>query len=79
MRRRHAPPAWSFVSASLLKALPVTPGVEFLTIVCDHDRDGIAANREAGSRWRRAGRSVRVLYPIIPGTDWADVAREMRA
>jgi Toprim domain-containing protein len=75
---REYGPAWSCINAGNLKALPLLAGIETLIIVCDHDPTGIVAVREAGARWHAAGRSVRVLYPTIPGTDWADVARKER-
>ncbi len=37
------------------------------------DGEGIEAAQAAAQRWRGERRSVRIMMPPQPGTDWADV------
>jgi Toprim domain len=62
-------PMWSTGSTVLMASLPALPGVEALTILADHDESGAGerAAREAGRRWRDAGRQVRLVMPKQPG------------
>jgi hypothetical protein len=68
-------PAWSAVSSSALKKLPVIAGVESLVILVDHDLNGQgqAAAAYCAERWNRAGRTVAKIKPKRPGEDFNDV------
>jgi hypothetical protein len=62
-------PIWSTGTTSLLKAFPVLPGVECLTVLADHDHNG-AGEHAAGiavRRWRDARREARILRRRDPG------------
>jgi putative DNA primase/helicase len=67
-------PMWSTGSTSIMAKLPVLSGIECITILADRDenRAGEKAAREAGQRWREAGREVRVRTPLEPG-DFNDI------
>jgi putative DNA primase/helicase len=70
-------PMWATGSTSLMAKFPVVSGIEALTIVADHDRNGAGerAAREAETRWRGAGKEVRLLQATALG-DLNDVLRE---
>jgi hypothetical protein len=55
-------PAWSTGSTSIMAKMPVLCGIGSLTIIADNDENGAGerAAREAGRRWKEAGRVVRV-------------------
>jgi hypothetical protein len=62
-------PMWSTGTTSLLKAFPVLPGVECLTVLADHDPNG-AGEHAAGvavHRWRNADREARILRRRVLG------------
>jgi hypothetical protein len=67
-------PMWSTGSTSIMSKLPVVGGIECITVIADHDENGAGekAAREAGQRWREAGRQVRVRMPLSPG-DFNDI------
>ena len=67
-------PVWAAIDAGNLAAFPVLAGVEFLTIAADHAPAGIKAARECATRWRTAGRRVRLVLPDAEGADLNDEA-----
>ena len=62
-------PCWALGNAGAVAAFPVLSGIECLNIIADHDANGAGeqAARPVESRWRQAGREVRVLMPNEPG------------
>jgi hypothetical protein len=69
-------PGWSAIGTSGLKRLVLPCEATRVLIAVDHDRHGKgeAAAREAGERWVREGREVRLAIPSAPG-DWNDVLK----
>ena len=69
-------PGWSAIGTSGLKSLVLPQAARRVLIAVDHDPHGKgeAAAREAGERWVRQGRKVRLATPSAPG-DWNDVLR----
>jgi hypothetical protein len=67
-------PAWSTGSTSIMGKMPVLGGIESITILADNDENGAGgrAAREAGRRWKEAGRVVRVWIPPTRG-DFNDI------
>lgn len=70
-------PVWACVDAANLGSFPVLPGIECLTIFCDHDESKIGERhaKACAERWHAAGREVFLCTPRAPG-DWNDRARE---
>jgi hypothetical protein len=69
-------PAWSAISAgNLQKGLALPPEVQSVAIAADHDKPGIDAAQDAARRWRREGRTVRLVLPDGEGRDFADLLR----
>jgi phage/plasmid primase-like uncharacterized protein len=73
-------PAWAAIDAGNVRAFPVLPGVQELTILVDHDvpdergrQEGQKAARDCSSRWTAAGRQVSRLTPNKPGDDFNDI------
>ncbi|WP_310496829.1 toprim domain-containing protein [Sandarakinorhabdus sp.] len=62
--------------AGLLSKVPVLHGVERLTIYADNDPPGLAAAREAASRWRVAGRQCGIETPSHEGADFNDLFKD---
>jgi len=70
-------PVWAMGSTSLIRSLPVLPGVERLMIWTDHDavdpktgkRPGEAAATACGERWMAAGREVMLQIAKAEGDD----------
>ena len=58
-------PAWACASAGNIENFPVLPGVEFLTVLADADRNCVGQNaaRVCAKRWAEAGREVEILIP----------------
>jgi len=68
-------PAWSAISETGMKQLPVIDGVSELILLVDHDRNSAGQNAASvcEQRWRQAGREVVQLMPNEPGWDFNDV------
>ncbi len=66
-------PVWACLSAGTVRAFPVIPGIECLTILTDHDRTGIEAANTCGERWHAAEREVIFVMPTQAGADIADI------
>jgi hypothetical protein len=70
-------PVWAVGSAGAIGKFPVLSGIETVTILGELDT---GANRRAAlacaRRWRRAGREVLVVDPLVGG-DMNDVVREV--
>jgi hypothetical protein len=68
-------PVWAALSANGIRALVLPPVAREVIIIADHDANGIgeSAARDAGLRWRKEGREVRIAMPPERGTDFADV------
>jgi hypothetical protein len=66
-------PAWSVLNTANMRAFPVLPGSECLTILVDNDENkaGEIAAAECAERWVAAGREVHRLVPL-ERTDDAD-------
>ena len=62
-------PMWSTGSSGLMASFPVLSGIEALTVMVDHDRNGAGerAARELEARWLAAGREVKLFQPDEPG------------
>jgi len=70
-------PMWATGSTALMSKFPGLSGVECLNLIVDHDPNGAGekAAREAETKWRGAGKEVRLLRSDAPG-DLNDVLRE---
>jgi len=66
-------PIWAAIDAGNLAGFPVLAGIECLTIFADNDPAGLRAARECATRWRDAGREVRIRAPKLAGHDAADL------
>jgi hypothetical protein len=68
-------PAWAAGNANNLEEFPILSGIEALTVLVDHDKNGRGqrATAECARRWTAAGREVIQLIPRIPGRDFADM------
>ena len=68
-------PAWAAGDAGHLKAFPVLPGIEAVTILVDNDESGCGqrAAAECARRWTAAGREVIQLTPRVVGSDFNDL------
>ncbi|WP_162240607.1 toprim domain-containing protein [Methylobacterium sp. Leaf108] len=72
-------PVWALGSVGAIRAFPVLPGIEHLTILVETDDGGAsaAAVQECGTRWHGAGREVTLAASRIGG-DMNDAIREAR-
>src|SRR5262245_3881600 len=70
-------PAWAAGSAGNLENFPVLVDIDALTLLVDHDENGIGqkAARGCGKRYRAAGREVTLLMPDKVGADFNDLVR----
>ena len=70
-------PAWAAISAGNMAAALVLPAsVRVVTIAADPDAPGQRAARDAATRWRAEGRTVRIAMPDKPGQDFNDLLVE---
>jgi putative DNA primase/helicase len=71
-------PMWSTGSASIMAKFPILSGIEFVTVIADHDDSGAGqkAANELKRRYRAAGRQARAWISTAPG-DFNDIS--MRA
>jgi putative DNA primase/helicase len=71
-------PAWALCDAGSLSHFGPLPGIEFLTILTDHDagRAGEDAAEACARRWLAAGQEVELLVPHAVGSDFADLVLE---
>jgi hypothetical protein len=65
-------PAWAALSTSGLRTLDLPPGIVDIIVLADGDDPGEAAALEAGQRWAREGRRVRIARPPR-GLDFNDL------
>jgi Toprim domain len=68
-------PAWALGDSGNLRAFPVLPGIEVLTILVDHDEAGQCAASACMDRWTIAGREVHRVVPRRAGMDFNDLLR----
>ena len=68
-------PAWALGSVGAISFLPLIDGVRQLTIFGEAGEASAGAIKIAGTRWRKAGRRVRVVMPNT-GSDLNDVISE---
>jgi hypothetical protein len=70
-------PAWAAGSAGNMAEFPVLPGVESLTLLVDHDANGVGqhAAEQCALRWEDAWRNVIRLTPGECGADFNDLVR----
>jgi hypothetical protein len=68
-------PMWAVGSTSQLAAVPVLPGIEFLTAFADHDEAGVKAAREVCQRWADAGRRAVMKIAKRSGEDPNDILK----
>ena len=68
-------PVWAGLNAYGLTHMVLPDEVRQVFIYADHDANGTGQNaaKTLAERLTREGRSVRILLPAIPGTDWLDV------
>jgi putative DNA primase/helicase len=65
-------PAWAALSISGLRTLDLSDAVREVIVLSDGDKPGEAAALDAGLRWKREGRCVRIARPPR-GYDFNDV------
>jgi putative DNA primase/helicase len=68
-------PAWALGSVGAISFFPLVNGVRQLTIFGEAGEASAGAIKIAGTRWRKAGRRVRVVMPNT-GSDLNDVISE---
>jgi hypothetical protein len=70
-------PAWAAGNENNLADFPVIDGINSLTVLIDHDANGIGqkAATQCIWRWRRAGREAFGLIPQQVDTDFNDLVR----
>jgi putative DNA primase/helicase len=68
-------PAWWLGDAVGVETFPVVPGIEVLTILVDHDANGVGqkASAKCFDRWTGAGREVWCVVPDEVGADMNDI------
>jgi hypothetical protein len=71
-------PAWAAGDAGHMRAFPVLPGIDAITLLVDHDANGAGqdAAAECRQRWIAVGREVIRLTPRIVDSDFADIVAE---
>jgi hypothetical protein len=72
-------PIWSCIDAGNLGTLPVLDGIDCLTVVADHDPEGLRAADACGRRWLDAGCEVRIWRAPVEGEDFNDFVTETAA
>jgi hypothetical protein len=73
--------AWACLSADGIRSI-VLPSTALLVVICgDRDENAVGerAARDAGARFVREGRRVRIALPPEPGTDFNDILCGMAA
>jgi hypothetical protein len=67
-------PVWACGSAGAIKAFPVLPGIEHVTIFADADESGrgLQSARVCARCWQHAGCSCDIILPPKDGMDWND-------
>ncbi|MDK1385118.1 toprim domain-containing protein [Sinorhizobium sp. 8-89] len=63
-------PIWITCGTSTMRAFPLLPWMECLTVFCDRDDPGRDAALAAVARWHDAGREARILQPPLGCKDW---------
>jgi putative DNA primase/helicase len=69
------PSGWATLSESGLRNLVLPPEAQRIVIAVDNDENGVgqAAARDAACLWAAEGRTVRVMLPPTPNTDFNDI------
>lgn len=81
-------PAWAAIDAPGLKGFPPLAGIEYLTVLADHDNPkrkndgtiwypGQDAARTCAKRWAKAGIDAEVLTPDHGGSDFNDLIKQI--
>lgn len=77
----HLRPAWAMGDKENIASFPVLLGIEALTVLVDHDENGVGqrAAAECLQRWRGEGREAVALIPDTVNVDFNDLTRRQRA
>ena len=75
MQLRGLSSGWAALSENGLRNLVLPPEAQRIVVACDNDENGVgqAAARDAAWLWTEAGRTVRVMVPPQPNTDFNDI------
>jgi putative DNA primase/helicase len=65
-------PAWALGSVGAISFFPLIDGVQRLTVLGERGDVSARAIKIVGTRWRKAGRRVRVVMPNV-GSDLNDI------
>ena len=68
-------PAWALGSAGGIKAFPVLPGIEALTLLAENDDTNARAVEACAARWHAAGAEVHIIRSTR-GSDLNDVLKQ---
>lgn len=68
-------PVWAATSAGGIRAFPMLPGVDALTVFADADGAGMDAAIACRIRWHETGREARIIAPPA-GADFNDLIRK---
>jgi hypothetical protein len=73
-------PIWATGSATTMAKFPLVAGIESLTLIADHDANGMGERtaRETAERWLDAGREVRIIRPKTKGEDLNDIVKRRK-
>lgn len=73
-------PVWSALSAPGIESLNLPDDIEHVTVLADNDANGRGedAARDAGRRWQREGRTVKIARPPVGVKDFADLLVAIR-
>jgi putative DNA primase/helicase len=77
MQLWNIPSGWAALSAGGIRNLVLPPEAQQIVLAADHDenRVGQEAAIDAAWLWRQEGRTVRIVLPPKPDTDFNDVIR----
>jgi putative DNA primase/helicase len=72
-------PSWALGSVGAISRFPILDGVKALTIIGEAGEASADAAKLCASRWRAAGRRVRILMPDAPHSDLNDELMNLKA
>ncbi|MBS1952551.1 MAG: toprim domain-containing protein [Cyanobacteria bacterium SZAS-4] len=71
-------PMWAAISSTLMEKLIVPTSVNEVVIFADNDTNQVGQNaaKKLAQRLHSDGKTVKILTPATPGTDWADAVTQ---
>ncbi len=68
-------PVWAALSTAGMIGLELPEVAQQIFLMADNDAPGLKAAKAAATKWACQGRTIKIVFPPIPGSDFNDLLR----